>query len=52
MNNANDTRLQQLKHADAQLWRQVKAQAVLEGKTITEWVEGVLGQHLNRKKKS
>ena len=30
---------QQLKHPDEQLWREVKATAAMEGKTMTQWVE-------------
>jgi hypothetical protein len=30
---------QQLKHPDEKLWREIKAAAVMAGKTMTQWVE-------------
>jgi len=43
---------QQLKHPNALLWRQVKAAAIMEGKTITEYVEEILREHLAKTEKS
>ena len=44
-----ETRTQQLKKSDVELWRQVKAAAALEGCTMTEWVEKVLSEKLDTK---
>ena len=43
---------QQLVHPDDELWRQVKVAAIMEGKTMTEWVEETLRERLARTKKS
>ena len=43
---------QQLKHPNVLLWRQVKAAAIMEGKTMTEYVEEILREHLAKTKKS
>lgn len=43
---------QQLKHPDEELWREVKAAAVMAGKTMTEWVEEVLRKELAATKKA
>jgi len=51
-NEQESQRLQGLKHTDVQLWRQVKAAAVMEGKTMTQWVEEVLRKHLAATEKS
>jgi len=40
---------QQLRNADETLWRQIKAAAALDGKTLTEWVEQVAREKLNLK---
>ena len=40
-------KVQLLRHSDGALWRQVKAAAVLEGCTMTEWVEKLLKDKLN-----
>lgn len=51
MMNTNNTKwVQQLKNADPQLWRQVKAQAALDGKSMTQWVEEVVKGELERRK--
>ncbi len=51
--NTKNTKTQQLRGADEAFWRQVKAAAALEGTTVTEWVEKVIGKklHPNPKKK-
>lgn len=36
-----------IKHVDEVLWKEVKAQAALEGKKITEWVEEVIRNFLD-----
>ena len=51
MNTRND-RVQQLKHPDAALWRQVKAAAILSQKTMTEWVEEAIRNQLAENKKA
>ena len=43
---------QQLRHPDKQLWRQVKAAAVMAGKTMTEWVEEAIRKQLAATKNS
>ena len=37
-----------LRGIDPQVWRGVKAQAALDGMTITRWVESALKVELNR----
>lgn len=44
--NTKKQRTVQLKHADDELWRQVKAAAVLVGQTMTEWTEPVIRKQL------
>ncbi len=51
-NTKNDKRVQQLKHPDAALWRQVKAAAILSQKTMTEWVEDAIRNQLAENKKA
>ncbi len=47
-----NTKVQQLKNVDAELWRRVKAQAALDDKTITQWVEDLVKRKLNSTKKN
>ncbi len=42
---------QQLVHGDPDLWRQVKVAAIMDGKTMTQWVEEALRERLNQTKK-
>ena len=37
-----------LRNINEQLWREVKAQAALEGMSMTNWVERVLAKKLKR----
>ncbi len=37
-----------LRNINEQLWREVKAQAALEGMSMTNWVEKVLAKKLKR----
>ncbi len=46
MTNTKSDKVQQLKHPDAALWRQVKAAAILSQKTMTEWVEDAIRNQL------
>jgi len=50
MNTANG-KTQQLRNADEALWRQIKAAAVLEGQTLTEWIEKAASEFLDKKPK-
>jgi len=43
---------QQLRHHDELLWRKVKAAAVMEGKTMTEWVEEAIRMRFTAAEKS
>ena len=52
MDNNKTQKTQQLRYPNEQLWRQVKAAAVLEGKAMTEWVEEALRKHLAATNKS
>jgi predicted HicB family RNase H-like nuclease len=36
-----------IRNVNSHLWREVKAQAALEGKSMTEWVEEIIEQSLN-----
>ncbi len=44
-------RTQQLRNSDEQLWRQVKAAAVMEGTSMTDWVEEAIRMRLAETKK-
>lgn len=46
-----NSKSQQLRNADEALWRQIKAAAALEGNTLTEWVEKVAREKLDKKPK-
>lgn len=46
-----NTKSQQLRNADEELWRQIKAAAALEGETLTEWVEKLARENLDHKPK-
>lgn len=37
-----------LRNINEQLWREVKAQAALEGMSMTRWVEKVLAEELRK----
>ena len=52
MTNPKNDKTQQLKHPDPALWRQVKASAILDQKTMTEWVEDAIRNQLARNKKA
>jgi hypothetical protein len=43
---------QQLRNPDEKLWRQVRAAAIMEGKTMTRWVEEACRKQLALTKKS
>jgi len=43
---------QQLRNPDDLLWRQIRASAVMEGKTMTQWVEEACRKQLALTKKS
>jgi len=41
-----DSKVKMLRNQDETLWRQVKAQAALDGVTLTQWVEEAIRIHL------
>lgn len=49
--NIENTRTQQLKGADIPLWRQIKAAAAIDGLTLTQWVEKVAREKLDKNTK-
>ena len=53
--NTNSTKpkpTQQLRNPDDLLWRQIRASAVMEGKTMTQWVEEACRKQLALTEKS
>jgi len=51
MKNTSKT-TQQLRNPDEKLWREVRAAAVMEGITMTQWVEEVCRKQLAKTNKS
>lgn len=49
-NRNTDSKVKMLRNPDETLWRQVKAQAALDGVTLTQWVEDAIRSRLDRKR--
>lgn len=46
-----DSKVKMLRNPDETLWRQVKAQAALDGVTLTQWVEEAIKMRLTQESK-
>lgn len=51
-NNAETETARRYIEVNRALWRQVRAQAVLEGKTVSEKFDDILRQHVNEENKN